>query len=454
MISPVRVTLAYLHHAEVATSFHSSILALLEHDAATGRHLIHDDRRLTARCRTADELPEARNRIVRLFLRGDADWLLWVDTDMGWEGDVLERLLAAADPTERPIVGGLCFASREHTPDLMGGYRTRPQPTIYDRVDLGDGHPRYVPRSAYPPDTLLPCAGTGSACILIHRSVLERVGAGWYDRISGPGYPIGEDLSFCARAADAGYPIHVHTGIRTSHHKPRWVGETDFWEQYQAPPARDRTAVVVPAGANPDESAPFMRSLRASTGLTSVYAVCDQHGPQQPARDAWRGAGADQVITVGGPAGRYARSVNAGYRASTEPWILLADPTLVFGPGWLDQAQHMGYACDAAVVGVGDPGNPQVRGGHTAPLLIRRDYIEQVGATWDGPRVVCHDGYRHGSGAAEIVAVAKRRGQWVSAPGSRVEHPPPGAYATLAARLLVQQDTELFETRAARHMPM
>jgi GT2 family glycosyltransferase len=53
----------------------------------------------------------ARNRIVADFLtRQHAPWLLMVDTDMVFAGDALDRLIAAAHPVERPILGGLCFS--------------------------------------------------------------------------------------------------------------------------------------------------------------------------------------------------------------------------------------------------------------------------------------------------------------------------------------------------------
>jgi hypothetical protein len=53
----------------------------------------------------------ARNRIVADFLtRQHAPWLLMVDTDMVFAGDALDRLIAAAHPVERPIIGGLCFS--------------------------------------------------------------------------------------------------------------------------------------------------------------------------------------------------------------------------------------------------------------------------------------------------------------------------------------------------------
>jgi hypothetical protein len=42
----------------------------------------------------------------------------------------------------------------------------------------------------------------------------------WFDTIRHPkGAHFSEDLAFCIRLAACGIPLHVHTGIRTTHDK-------------------------------------------------------------------------------------------------------------------------------------------------------------------------------------------------------------------------------------------
>ena len=60
----------------------------------------------------------------------------------------------------------------------------------------------------------------------------------------------GEDVSFCVRAAAAGFPIHVHAGVRTTHHKAVWVSEPHYFEQLGVPLATEETAVLVPVLSN------------------------------------------------------------------------------------------------------------------------------------------------------------------------------------------------------------
>ena len=225
------VVAAWVHPTEVDASFMHSMLGVL------GRELLGEQRLMQwmpARCGSGG-LIAARNDVTTAFLTTDSEWLWWIDTDMGFSHDALEQLLAAADPVERPFVGGLCFAQMEREPDGMGGFRSEIVPALYQWHETSEGTTGFVAWRNYPQDTLVEVAGTGSAFVLIHRSVFEKIadqfGPGhWYDRLVNPstGQLLGEDLSLCARARMVGVPIHVHTGIRTTHRKPHWVGESDY----------------------------------------------------------------------------------------------------------------------------------------------------------------------------------------------------------------------------------
>jgi len=235
------VTVAYVHQNEVTYSWHHSMIELVGWDLSNHGRIMAGGY-IAMRC-GSDGLVEARNKAVRHFLEDKpADWLFWVDTDMGFEPDTVDRLMEAADPVERPMVGALCFSLRETDPDLMGGWRTSPTPTVFDWAKVpagenGDEQMGFAVRWDYPANALVQCAGTGSACLLVHRSVFERLdtklGPVWYNRVpnTSTGQLISEDLSFCLRAGAAGIPLFVHTGVRTSHMKPVWVAEEDYWRR-------------------------------------------------------------------------------------------------------------------------------------------------------------------------------------------------------------------------------
>lgn len=237
------VTVAFLHGSTVSYSWHHSMTQLIGWDMANRGRIIAGGY-ISLKCGT-DGIVEGRNQAVREFLAdGKADWLWWVDADMGFGPDTVDRLFGAADPKERPIVGGLCFAQRELELDGMGGHRVGAVPTIYDWATVNEQQ-GFAVRWDYPPDTLTQCGGTGSACLLVHRSVFERIaerfGQVWYVRVPNhsTGQLIGEDLSFCVRAGALEIPIFVHTGVPTTHHKESWIGEAEYWRQraVDAPPA-------------------------------------------------------------------------------------------------------------------------------------------------------------------------------------------------------------------------
>jgi GT2 family glycosyltransferase len=164
-------------------------------------------------------LSTGRNKLADDFLRRySAPWLLMVDTDMVLPVDVLPRLIAAADPVERPVVGGLCYS-------LEAG---EAKPTMYELVQAPDGELGFRRWRDVPEDQCVRVSATGAACLLIHRDALLAVekhandpAAPWFREtaIGAPMSLMGEDLTFCLRCAAAGIPVHVHTGVHVGHMK-------------------------------------------------------------------------------------------------------------------------------------------------------------------------------------------------------------------------------------------
>lgn len=217
-----------------ATSFTESLLSAFIHDAQRSGALLRGQGPMFIPT-SPMQVAANRSKAAKILLDdSEADWLLFIDSDMGFSPDAVDALLAAADPATRPIVGALCFGMRKEGLDSQGGFRTVPFPTVYDFRPPGEEDPGFVPRYNYAPDAVVQCAATGAAFLLVHRSALqtmrESLGDTWFDRakLSADSEAMGEDLSFCLRAGGLGIPIFVHTGVRTTHLKPVWVGE-DFY---------------------------------------------------------------------------------------------------------------------------------------------------------------------------------------------------------------------------------
>lgn len=221
------VVAGYCSGTMMHAAFHASLVNILVRENNTGRrHLLAEGGGTFGTIGTP-RIATARNAIVRAFLETDAEWLWMVDTDMVFRPDTLEQLLDAADPDETPILGALCFGM-----DMAGTIF----PTLYITPDDGK-NVKHI--TNYPKDIVLSVAGTGAACLLIHRGVLETMKEKysdaapreWFSDQIWNGQDMGEDMTFCFRARDIGYPVKVHTGIRIGHVKPFIVDETEF-ERY------------------------------------------------------------------------------------------------------------------------------------------------------------------------------------------------------------------------------
>lgn len=219
------VSVAFLHPGHYAACFAESLTDLLFHDLSGKQRVVsHPHGKIGKECGSGG-IVAGRNVVTKAFLdESEAEWLLMVDSDMGFAADTLERLIDAADPYAAPVVGALCFAHKTNGRSSFYGIRYRPCPTVYDFAETGD-KVGFVPRLDYERDKLLKASATGAACVLIHRRAAEAIrrkyGDVWWDPITHPTGPttFSEDLSFCVRVAGCDMPIHVHTGVKTTHDK-------------------------------------------------------------------------------------------------------------------------------------------------------------------------------------------------------------------------------------------
>lgn len=241
-----KVVIAYPYGHEVSARFHHSLMKVLVHDGAHRRRVLGCEGFIAVS--SGANITNARNEIVVAFLDfTHADWLLFIDTDMVFEADLVDRMVEAAHPEKRPILGALCFSinADKHLGPLA-------RPTIYGFSD----DKKVVRFEDYPRDQLVPVGATGTGCLLIHRSVLEAMRADerwpaaykWFQEQAFGSVPAGEDITFCVRAGASGFPIHVDTSIKVGHEKPFVVDEGMFLAQkaWRDSLPKPPTFVVIP----------------------------------------------------------------------------------------------------------------------------------------------------------------------------------------------------------------
>ena len=243
-----KVCVSYVNPGQVSAYFMQSMVGLLfrEHlKAESGLPTaLFADRDTTGKIVAAGgwlnkyssaNISNARNDIVRDFLAMPAqpDWLWMVDSDMHFEPDTLDKLLASADPDPEsehyaPIVGGLCFGTNDGK--LFA--------TLYGIKDVPGEGVRSYRYDEFPPDAMFQVAATGAACLLIHRTVLEQMRDKnfnavypWFQETELNGRPCGEDFTFCLRAGMLGFPVWVDTGIKIGHHKSHILTDDMYLEQ-------------------------------------------------------------------------------------------------------------------------------------------------------------------------------------------------------------------------------
>ncbi len=182
-------------------------------------------------------------------------------------------------------------------------------------------------------------------------------------------------------------------------------------------------AVIVPVLGRPQQIEPLLASIEAATTEPHrVVFVCSP-GDREATRECLASE-ADTIIVPwqAGP-GDFARKVNLAYRESDDDWIFQAATDLHFHPQWDTKALMAARSSGMTVVGTNDLGNAYVRRGlHSTHTLIKREYIETFGGTFDGSGEVFSERYCHNFVDTEFVQTALMRDQFTSCRQSVVEH--------------------------------
>lgn len=150
---------------------------------------------------------DARNQLMQYALKkGGYDFMLWLDSDMTFEPDLMERMIASIG--DKPMLTGLCF-----------GRRPPFKPCIYNKMELKQDGIGWEPITEnyfdYPRDSIFEVEACGFACVIQRMDMLEAMSV-----FGVPFFPVagmGEDLSFCYRAKKLDFKIWCDSGIKLGH---------------------------------------------------------------------------------------------------------------------------------------------------------------------------------------------------------------------------------------------
>lgn len=207
-------------------------------------------------------------------------------------------------------------------------------------------------------------------------------------------------------------------------------------------PQENAVAVLCPVLNRPENVDPLVESFIETTppGEAALYFLVEDGDEAESvfctvARD--QHSSMVQVVKAHS-AHTFAEKLNVGVNATTEPWVLCIGDDVRFHEGWLDQARKLSSEFD--VIGTNDslPGrvrNPKVASGaHSDHTFYRRAYVEEHGASLEGPGVLAPECYGHWYVDEEMVRLARARGVFMSAPDCVIEHLHPGYEGDEAAR--------------------
>lgn len=146
---------------------------------------------------------DSRNKLATTAISMEAEYVLWFDSDMIFEPDTLVKLMKDLDEG-RDIVSGLYFRrAAPYTPVAFSKLEINGDESVHEDYDgeLTGIHE---------------VGGVGFGCVLMKSEVLIDLFSR-YGTCFSPIGGFGEDLSFCWRARESGYKIHLDTDVKCGH---------------------------------------------------------------------------------------------------------------------------------------------------------------------------------------------------------------------------------------------
>ena len=150
---------------------------------------------------------DSRNALAKKAIQMAADFVLWLDSDMVFPPDTLQRMMKTMKERGIDILTGLYYR------------RVPPySPVIFDKLEIReDGIGADWTNFVDVPKELFKVGGCGFGCVLMRTDVLMSVAATNGGRMFDPYTGLGEDLALCWRARKAGYEIWCDPELSLGH---------------------------------------------------------------------------------------------------------------------------------------------------------------------------------------------------------------------------------------------
>jgi hypothetical protein len=151
--------------------------------------------------RSGSMVHAAREYLAWQAIEREFTHVLWLDSDMTFEPDLVDGLMASGES----FVTAVCAARRE------------PYPLCIFSSLLNHEQSKW--EGPYP-DEPFEVAGCGMACVLMETKILQAVYAA-YRTCFTPMNSYGEDTAFCLRASGLGFKMYAEPRVKVGH-----IGQT------------------------------------------------------------------------------------------------------------------------------------------------------------------------------------------------------------------------------------
>jgi hypothetical protein len=159
------------------------------------------------------DLSTARNMLVKASLERGSEWMLFLDDDHVFSGDLLMRLLEHDEPM-------VCSLYLQRKPPFA--------PIAYSHRDEGNYMP--IMLHDHDPGELIDVHAAGCSGMLVRSEVFRAIEEPWFEhgRV-GELWNASEDLIFCEKVHEAGFDIKLDLGAKLGHLCPSaiWPSEVD-----------------------------------------------------------------------------------------------------------------------------------------------------------------------------------------------------------------------------------
>ena len=160
---------------------------------------------------------DARNNLAKQAVNGGFDRMLWLDSDIVFDPDLMVRLAKHLDDGYE-YVSGLYFKRQYPT-----------EPVCFKTITQVQEGKELVTKALvykdYPKNQLFEVDATGFGAVMITTDLIKRV-QDKYGLPFSPQLGLGEDMSFCWRAKQVGAKLYCDSSIKLKH-----IGSIAYTEQ-------------------------------------------------------------------------------------------------------------------------------------------------------------------------------------------------------------------------------